>query len=247
VPNMFSMYASRRNPFSIYSRESIDAEGNGDSISAAVQAERIALLTSVLTQGMPNPQVLAPQSPNHPQLTRAHSLTPPRSLHTLVDLSPPKSNAQVHRSQSHFDLGTQYAYQRPIYQTSGQGQPCPSFPMATQVDALFLHAPAPLLPSFLQDIVQSPTPSPTSTSSAELSFDENEDGLPSPIGSTVQRRNRHSNVSDSSSTAAIGNIWKLDGDETKTLSAFALPNHEDLVGGIKRSSREMLLSRRNTP
>jgi hypothetical protein len=208
--------------------KSIDAEGNGDSISAAVQAERIALLTSVLSQT----QTLQPPMTSNPpqtQMVRAHSLTPPQPQRSFVDISSPKSHPPVHRSQSHFDMGAQYTHSDPIYQTSGLRQPSPAPPS----DPLRLHAPAPLLPSFLQDIVQSPAISPTSTSSADLSFDEYEESLPSPASSVAHSvRNRPGR---DSYKIALGNIWRLDGEETKTLSAFALPNHEDLVGGRKNS------------
>ncbi|KAK0476055.1 hypothetical protein IW261DRAFT_1491724 [Armillaria novae-zelandiae] len=155
------------------------AEGNGDSISAAVQAERIALLTSVLAQ-------------THDTLpARSHSLTPPQVHRPFINTSPPHARAHVHRSHSQFELGTQYnAY--PIYQTSG-------------------HAPAPLLPSFLQDIVQeSPMLSPVSTSSADLSFDEYEEHT----------------------TLPANNIWRMDGEETKSLAAF---------GASRKSSLENII------
>ncbi|KAK0236889.1 hypothetical protein EDD85DRAFT_835318 [Armillaria nabsnona] len=155
------------------------AEGNGDSISAAVQAERIALLTSVLAQ-------------THDTLpARSHSLTPPQVHRPFINTSPPHSRGHVHRSHSQFELGTQYnAY--PIYQTSGHRE---------------LHAPAPLLPSFLQDIVQqSPMISPVSTSSADLSFDEYE-----------ERRSLPAN-----------NIWRMDGEETKSLAAFGASRKSSL-------------------
>jgi hypothetical protein len=161
-------------------------------------------------------------------------LTPPEAQRSLVDISPPKSHPTVHRSQSHFSLGSRYAHSDPIYQTSGHRQPSP--PSVPQGNPLRLHAPAPLLPSFLQDIVQSPAISPTSTSSAELSLDEYEESIPSPASSVAHSaRNRPVNVRDSSKIA-LGNIWRLDGEETKTLSAFALPNREDLIG--RKASEE---------
>ncbi|KAF8182961.1 hypothetical protein BJ912DRAFT_563945 [Pholiota molesta] len=69
------------------------AEGNGDSISAAVQAERIALLTSVLSQtsltggstlDVPASVHRHGSSPAHGQ--RSHSLTPPQSRRPFIDL-----------------------------------------------------------------------------------------------------------------------------------------------------------------
>lgn len=96
------------------------------------------------------------------------------------------------------------------------------------------YTPAPLLPSFLQDIVRSPTLSPTSTSpsSAELSIEEYEDKAP-----YASRRLHNSN---SSSSHSISNIWKLGGDESKGYSGLALPNRELLSSAGKRESHSML-------
>jgi hypothetical protein len=96
-----------------------------------------------------------------------------------------------------------------------------------------LYTPAPLLPSFLQDIVQSPTLSPASTSpsSADLSIED--------YGEHVLPR-MSSRANPSSSNLGISNIWKLDGDETKGLSGIALPNRQYLMGGSRRGSHEML-------
>ncbi|KAF8901548.1 hypothetical protein CPB85DRAFT_1323395 [Mucidula mucida] len=168
------------------------AEGNGDSISAAVQAERIALLTSVLAQT----HIQAPQ--------RSHSMTPPLVHRPFINTSPPHVRAQVHRSQSHFELGSQYASThqaaRPIYQTSGH---------------VHAPAPAPLLPSFLQDIVLSPMLSPVSTSSADLSFDEYDERP------TTQHRTQ-------SGAKNISNIWKMDGEEFSAINRSRKSSRERL-------------------
>lgn len=258
-----------------------DAEGNGDSISAAVQAERIALLTSVLAQTN-----LASAAPS--PAPRAHSLTPPppsarRAYIDLAPHAPPQGHAlalghapygqqqspglapppmrMVHRSQSHLALGQQYAAQQnqppvpyaapsPIYQTSGHRRPsplpspAPHFRGGAQTQQAQTHAgnhmaaPAPLLPAFLQDIVQSPALSPTSTttSSAELSsLEEYEEQLMRrPMASAALPRARGDSGASAADAALAGaplaNIWRLDGTESKSLSAFALPNHEELVG-----------------
>lgn len=220
------------------SDHSSDAEGNGDSISAAVQAERIALLTSVLSQ---TGSSTAPLSPA-PHALRSQSLTPPYLRRPFIDLSPPFSRGSAFRSQSHLDLNAQYAQSRPIYQTSGNRQPSPLYstgpPQQSQHHHLPVYAPAPLLPSFLQDIVQVPALSPTSTSSADLSVDDYEDSPPSsarPIPHT-----RIANDSANNLPLPMGNIWRLDGEESKSLSAFALPNHQDLVGSSRKSSQERL-------
>ncbi|KAG6856542.1 hypothetical protein H0H87_003361 [Tephrocybe sp. NHM501043] len=213
-----------------------DAEGNGDSISAAVQAERIALLTSVLAQTQA--QVAVPHA-----APRSHSLTPPQQRRAFIDVSPPQpppqaNHAPVHRSHSHYELGAQYNNREtsPIYQTSGnrQRQTSPLYSTGPDFRSLPVHAPAPLLPSFLQDMVQSPALSPTSTSSADLSFEEYDDMLPTKTSFP------RTYSGDDSSESAIGNIWRLDGEESKSLSAFALPNKQDLIGTGKRNSSEGL-------
>ncbi|KAJ3875146.1 hypothetical protein F5051DRAFT_334332, partial [Lentinula edodes] len=217
------------------------AEGNGDSISAAVQAERIALLTSVLTQNH------GPSAAQHPALTplraqvlRAHSVTPPQVRRQFVDVSPPQSrgpSSVVHRSQSQVELGSQYMINSqkapPIYQTSGHRRPSPQ----QLQQQLQLHAPtpAPLLPSFLQDIVHSPTLSTSSTSSADLSFDEY-DTSASPSRTSVTSRSRQTSVD--SATMQLANIWKMDGEESRSISAFTLPN--TIIGGSRKSSLEKL-------
>ncbi|KAG6908478.1 hypothetical protein DXG01_004481 [Tephrocybe rancida] len=216
-----------------------NAEGNGDSISAAVQAERIALLTSVLAQTQAHAAV--PQASL--QVPRSHSLTPPQHRRAFIDVSPPQtqlqSHAPVHRSHSHYDLGAQYSNREasPIYQTSGtrQRQSSPLYSTGPDFRSLPVHAPAPLLPSFLQDMVQSPALSPTSTSSADLSFEEYDDMLP-----TKTSFPRTHSSDDALVDSPIGNIWRLDGEESKSLSAFALPNRQDLIGSGKRNSREGL-------
>lgn len=203
---------------------SVDAEGNGDSISAAVQAERIALLTSVLSHTeLSSPPITQPN-------VRSQSMTPPQAYRAFIDVSPPQSRGPVHRSQSHFDLGSQYANNRPIYQTSGHRLPSPEYvqhshftqhPQPHPRDQLKVHAPAPHLPSFLQDLVQSPTLSPSSTSSADLSFEES-----SPSSSAhlpfSQRGNTYTNPDSCPSSQC--NIWSLDGEESKSLSAFPVRN-----------------------
>ncbi|KAG6902937.1 hypothetical protein C0995_009329 [Termitomyces sp. Mi166 len=211
------------------------AEGNGDSISAAVQAERIALLTSVLAQTQA--QAAAPQA----QVPRSHSLTPPQQRYAFDDVSPPQPHVQihapVHRSRSQFELRAQYNNREstPIYQTSGnrQRQPSPLYSTGPDFHSLPVHAPAPLLPSFLQDMVQSPSLSPTSSSSADLSLDEYDD-MPTSKTSFSRAHNADDVVND----LPIANIWRLDGEESKSLSAFALPTRQDLIGSGKKITRE---------
>ncbi|KAG6837044.1 hypothetical protein H0H93_015615 [Arthromyces matolae] len=204
-------------------------------------AERIALLTSVLAQTQT--QSATAQTPI--QIPRSHSLTPPQQRRSFVDVSPPQQlqtpiHAPVHRSRSHshFELSapSNHSDTSPIYQTSGNRQqpqphlrqPSPLYSTGPDFNSLPVHAPAPLLPSFLQDMVQSPALSPTSSSSADLSLDEYDDDVPPSKMSFP--RTRDAVVND----LPIGNIWRLDGEESKSLSAFALPNSQDLIGNGKR-------------
>ncbi|KIK23358.1 hypothetical protein PISMIDRAFT_29500 [Pisolithus microcarpus 441] len=139
------------------------AEGNGDSISAAVQAERIHLLTSLLAR---NQLSVNPQSSPEVLPKTAVSIQPQRSP---VDLS--QSLQVPPRPRSQLDLGARYPDSQFIYETSG--------------------------------------PRSSSSSSSD----------------------------DSISHSPLGNIWKLNDEETKGGAAVALPTHEDLVGS-RNSSRE---------
>ncbi|KAJ7353544.1 hypothetical protein DFH08DRAFT_988022 [Mycena albidolilacea] len=230
------------------------AEGNGDSVSAAVQAERIALLTSVLEQthlASPAPAPAHAQPHPHLSIGRSHSTTPAQNHRSFVSFSPPPSQRQprahVYRSQSHSELGSQqlgYA----IYQTGQQHQqqqqhflrqhhPSPlggqrTLTLDGRGSPVDMYAPAPLLPSFLQDIVQSPALSPSSTSSADLSLDEYEEHSPASTRSTF-------------SQADVASIWRLDGEESKSLAAFPLARQELMRGGhgSASSSRNPSLER----
>ncbi|TFK20433.1 hypothetical protein FA15DRAFT_696918 [Coprinopsis marcescibilis] len=123
-----------------------DAEGNGDSISAAVQAERIALLTQVLSQThLAASNAPAPTTTTNKGL-RSHSLTPPQVRRTAGTLNTDSYSGQsvamggggdsgktLYRSMSHLNLGNhptgtgthsattpvQGFSSSPIYQTSG--------------------------------------------------------------------------------------------------------------------------------
>ncbi|KAJ7778463.1 hypothetical protein B0H16DRAFT_1503599 [Mycena metata] len=245
------------------------AEGNGDSISAAVQAERIALLTSVLAQTrLASPPATPPhqqqshqqqsqQQQQHPHLIgRSHSTTPAQAHRRFVNFSPPPpSRGPVHRSQSHSELGSQYTHGYPIYQTSPHqnqhhhqqpqysrhySSPLQRHTLSIEEHPIDLYAPAPLLPSFLQDIVQSPTLSPASTSSADLSFEEyDEESLPSSTRSTFSQSG-----GDSVHSSPLANIWRLDGEESKSLSSFPpLPTARQGLIRSATSSRNSSLER----
>ncbi|KAJ7710858.1 hypothetical protein B0H17DRAFT_1123948 [Mycena rosella] len=217
------------------------AEGNGDSISAAVQAERIALLTSVLAQTRLSSPASGPAHPQAhpypPAIGRSHSTTPAQAQPPSVNFSPPPQfRAPVHRSQSHNELGSQFAqgYRTSPHQSQSQHQQqqqyqhqhLPSSPLRRHT----LSDPASLPPSFLQDIVQSPTLSPSSTWSADLSFEEYEESLPSSTRSTFS----HSG-GDSVNVSPFANIWRLDGEESKSLSAFPLLTRQELMGSATSS------------
>ncbi|KAI6017044.1 hypothetical protein EDC04DRAFT_2746344 [Pisolithus marmoratus] len=198
------------------------AEGNGDSISAAVQAERIHLLTSLLARNQLSLHQPCSPEPQRSPVDRSQSLQVPP------------------RPRSQLDVGARYPDSQFIYETSGprSSSSTSSFPSMKDLgDDLPFPSDAPnLLPSFLQDIVQSPTLSPTSTSSAELSIEEYEDNSPSSHRSSLARDRLVLN-DDSVSHSPLGNIWKLNDEETKGGAAVALPTHEDLVGS-RNSSRE---------
>lgn len=207
-----------------------DAEGNGDSISAAVQSERINLLTSLLAQ---NQLPLTTPSPvDTPCRNTVKQVQHHRPLETVTP--PPRLN----HSQIDVRATTQHPESQFIYETSGSNRHAlPLFPgMRDLEDALPVSAPAPLLPSFLQDIVQSPTLSPTSSSSADLSIEEYEDIAPS--------RDRVVARDDSGLSFHLGNIWRLNDEETAGVAGIALPHREDLVGS-RKSSQEIL--RRQSP
>lgn len=211
-----------------------DAEGNGDSISAAVQSERINLLTSLLTQNQ-LPLRTTPPSVDAPRRNTVNQLQQHRPLETVT---PP---SRLSRSQVDARCASQYPESQFIYETSGpHRQALPTFPGMRELgDALPASAQAPLLPSFLQDIVQSPTLSPTSTSSADLSVEEYEEITPSRPG-----RDRVVARDDSASSFHLGNIWKLNDEETTGIAGIALPHRGDLVGS-RKNSLEIL--RRQSP
>lgn len=172
-------------------------------------------------------------------------MTPPQRRRTFMDNVPQTQVPCRSRSHSNFDLGTQYSDSQFIYETAAPRRGSPSsFPnLGDAEDRHPANVPAPLLPSFLQDIVQSPTLSPTSTSSAELSPEDYDDGFSS--GRSSFGRERIVVTNDSSLNLPASNIWKLNDEETKGIAGVALPNI-DLIGG-KRNSRDGSRRRSNSP
>ncbi|KAI0324897.1 hypothetical protein GY45DRAFT_318366 [Cubamyces sp. BRFM 1775] len=192
------------------------AEGNGDSISAAVQAERIALLANVLATQFSAVDLNGPSS--QPALPSPSSqLQPPNSappFHVRTNFNgmagPGNAGGYIRDgsrdsspSSEHFPLLSPLAFPEhekdalPIYQTSGARGPATQ-PRGSvnnghgqhRVPVPFVNGQGPirtssppasrtLLPSFLQDIVHSPSlsPSSASSSSADLSFDDSSEDV----------------------------------------------------------------------
>ncbi|KAL6308908.1 hypothetical protein BKA93DRAFT_485750 [Sparassis latifolia] len=194
------------------------AEGNGDSISAAVQAERIALLESVLA----NQAQACGGAHAHPH-ERWHSVDSPARApaapYSEAEVPPylrivPRGDSLP--SYELFNAGDSPS--RPIYQTHGRpvggARPfpfacAPPFPPGADAEQSMT-----LLPSFLQDIVQSPSLSPTTTSSsAELSL---EDSV-----APLQPTPRAYNAGATGFGLRRGSIWKLDGEESRHLAVYS--------------------------
>jgi hypothetical protein len=214
-----------------------DAEGNGDSISPSVQAERVALLTNALTSTLP---------PNSPAKPLAYSLTAPTSMRPMLpaSLTPPPRRAvptpfygsnpppgitahAVTRARSQFDLRSGYMSRgAPIYQTSGRPSPVPASAYAVSSSSV---PPSPLLdmpgsyasfgpypdmlgeraylPSFLTDMMASPALS--TSSSADLSSLEDL-SLSSPGPDPKELPHSPTGVSMG---GGVSSIWGLDGTE----------------------------------
>ncbi len=163
-----------------------------------------------------------------PQGLRSHSTTPPHPRYPIE--SPGLGHNPIHRSHSHAELASRYSVQeinpQTIYQTSGYRQPSPLYATGPETNqGQEVQTPAPLLPAFLQDIIHLPTLSPSSTSSADLSIED--DKILTNTVSNVPGKN------DSGSSSPSGNIWRLDLEESRSSNAFALPNQQDLIGARK--------------
>lgn len=83
-------------------------------------------------------------------------------------------------------------------------------------------APAPLLPSFLQDIVQSPTLSPSSSSSADLSSLEEDTNVVQDVSSEKRQ-----------GASPLANIWRLGIEESQSYNALVLQNRQHLISGAR--------------
>jgi hypothetical protein len=199
-----------------------------------MQAERIALLANALTSPSPLGGVgqlsIDTGIPMHARPLRSAPLTPPMRTNPGFAASS-TGFPQVSRSQSQFDLRSRYAPARthvvqPIYQTSGHVPSFPPSPMSDEFDFDLPHeAPgSAFLPSFLADIVDSPTLS-ASSGSADLSSLEELSLGHSPAVSTRS-------IGDVPKTPAFvaANIWGFDGEERKAWGQLR-----------QRSSQEMLV------
>ncbi|CAL1698017.1 unnamed protein product [Somion occarium] len=158
------------------------AEGNGDSISAAVQAERIALLANVLNRSTSSSASTPSLTPTTTPASSTSSFSSfaqgPTAGHTATQqVLPPVGGVERQlrswSSSDHpqFDRELQNKFSHPIYQTSGHpshlshpshpslnghfAQLGPSFPSESN-----------FLPSFLQDIIHSPSLSPATSCSS---------------------------------------------------------------------------------
>jgi hypothetical protein len=131
------------------------------------------------------------------------------------------------QTQSSVELGSRY--DDTIYQTSAHSiSSSYKGPAAIPIGGTSGH----FLPSCLQDIVKSPSLSPTSTASADLSVDEYISSPASvysassaklyPNGDRPLRVHR----TPSSVSLGLGNIWQLDGEESKALSSSLSPQNE---------------------
>ena len=175
-----------------------DAEGNGDSISAALQAERIALLAGVLNKAEPSP---VPQ--------RQQSL--PATLYPR-EVSGPWQDDSLRVSPRH-EMPTR---SQSVYSSAGGLFAEPPIRMDYLAHPTVSKK---LLPGFLQDIVEAPALSPAgSTSSSETGLEDSfaavdiSDRFNAP---RMQRYPYSTSSSSSVSSASISSIWKLDGEESK--------------------------------
>lgn len=217
------------------------AEGNGDSIPTTVQAERIALLASTVRE-----REFHSLPPSPSCVTGEHPLR--RSSLPLQALAAPQQpNNEVYRHDGHRSLTSRsrsqadlflktrqqspstgsYSSENPrtLYQTSFGYGSSPMFTPGNVENSQAGTSPSgPLLPSFLQDIVQSPSLSPASSADFSLedySNDEIEQRSSKFNDGSVNAPNHgpkfHSPLALRSTTSLTNmyNIWRLDGDETK--------------------------------
>jgi hypothetical protein len=189
-----------------------DAEGNGDSISATVQAERIALLAGTIRGREFHSLPPSPSSAIHERPLRRSSLP----LQALPNAQQPSGDVCLHDGQHSLRSRSRSHH--------GNGLP-PSFvPRTAASSPAYANTPpsGPLLPSFLQDIVRSPSLSPASSTDFSLE-DYNNEVEPGRLNKFNEANlpyhgpKLRSSLALRSTTSLTNmfNIWKLDGDETK--------------------------------
>ena len=249
---------------------SADAEGNGDSVSATVQAERIALLMSVVAQTHQQSPNVPPATPQ-PQSARPHNLHFPTSVTAPLSFPYPPLGQQ--RSTSFFatsrpslEVNSRLAnHSAAVFPRRAATTPdpaaagnilyqTPNSPSAIPPpnDDLSLRT-GPLLPSFLKNEIKpvrrTRTPSslsPSSSSSADLSFDEYDDELASPSlakaasGFYAQHSAGSGSLSSSSGSSSSltlgGSIWAMNRDEKVGWSAAVFPSTDMIVGARSRTT-----------
>ncbi|KAJ7170420.1 hypothetical protein C8R43DRAFT_944935 [Mycena crocata] len=199
------------------------AEGNGDSVSTAIAADRIPFLTYVPAQP-PSPGAAHGQ----PCIIKRSYSTPP--VHPpFVESSSPCTCARLHCSELPSDLDSQSAPRNPIlaaqYESRQLHHPSPDQHQSISVETSAVTdtdtCESELLPSVLQELVHPPVISSPPTSWADLS--ERKANLPSstpqsslrwkfdaaslPTGSTLPSLSL-------SREGLIKNIWRFDREES---------------------------------
>ena len=224
-----------------------DAEGNGDSISATVQAERIALLANTIREREFHSLPPSPSCAAHERPPRRSSLP----LQALAIAQQPNGEVCRHDGQHSLRLSRSRSHQadwflkprqpspstrspgsdnpNTLYQTSLGNGSSASFTPGTAVNfPAYVNTPpsGPLLPSFLQDIVQSPSLSPASSADFSLEDYNNDeveagrfaklnDGGAAGVSYPGPRPRSSLALKSTTSLTNMFNIWKLGGDETR--------------------------------
>ncbi|KAK7688482.1 hypothetical protein QCA50_008020 [Cerrena zonata] len=211
------------------------AEGNGDSISATVQAERITLLANV-SVAPPLYWIILPLDPSRLSLrpTRLPSClllvewnanfarTVLRTNSTSGKLPSVNAARSSHSSVRALGLQQHHAPTPGVF-----GHPNASFQIQNE---------SKLLPSFLQDIIHSPSLSPTTSSascssvfdgphytySSNTSLNASPDSSIGRATGTIEERRRQ--VYDRNNGSDLS-IWRLDGDETSRIRKGLQPHY----------------------
>ncbi len=215
-----------------------------------MQAERLAYLATLYAQNQTSQlNVSAPSAhANNQPFPRSSATVPfpsPMQRHTFVPGQQTRFATKLSHEQQPSIRSPVEFHARPsgnvVYQTPISPSRA-NFSLMADGGAQTGH----LLPSFLKNEIKpiARTPlslSPSSSSSAELSFDEYDDELNSPgsiIGAAssfyAQQKTGSGKLSSGSgSTSSLtlgGSIWALDREEDKSWNAVALPSPDYLAG-----------------